>query len=110
MKKAEAWLAQMKKLHGKSWENCPSTRRLERFLTSEPGRVKVLSCCKANLGLTGDPKNPEVRGIEECHIVIEELKKMAESCVIANQMQVPAAQSDSQVPAAGQACNRKPME
>ena len=35
------------------------------MLASNAGRAKILNCVKAGVGLSGDPKNPDVRGIED---------------------------------------------
>ena len=73
----EVWLASNRDAKfPELWPQCPACARLERFLGSNAGRAKILTCIKAGVGLGGDPKCPDVRGIEECHIVIEELLRI----------------------------------
>ena len=77
MKRREVWITSMKEAKfPELWLQFPGCARLERFLASAAGRVKIMNCIKAGVGLSGDPKNPEVRGIEECHAVIDELAKI----------------------------------
>ena len=77
MKRRELWINSQKFTNfPELWPLTPACGRLERMLGTNPGRVKILNCVKANVGLTGDPKNPESRGIEECHVVIEELQNI----------------------------------
>jgi hypothetical protein len=77
MKRRELWLhVQEHTKFPELWPLTPACRRLERLLASNAGRAKILNCIKAGVGLSGDPKHPEVRGIEECHVVIEELLRI----------------------------------
>ena len=77
MKRREVWIeTQSQKQFSEMWGSYPACHRLERFLGTNAGRSKILVCVKARVGLSGDPKNPSVRGIEECHVVVEELRRM----------------------------------
>jgi hypothetical protein len=74
MKRRELWISSQKNTNFlELWPLTPACSRLERMLATNAGRMKILNCVRANVGLSGDPKRPEVRGIEECHIVIDEL-------------------------------------
>ena len=77
MKRREVWLNSQKQVKfPELWPLTPACGRLERMLASNVGRVKIMNCIKAGVGLSGDPNNPEVRGIEECHVVIGELLRI----------------------------------
>ena len=77
MKRREIWLTNQKLTKfPELWPVTPACSRLERILASNSGRAKILNCIKAGVSLSGDPKNPEVRGIEECHVVIDELLRI----------------------------------
>ena len=77
MKRREAWIQLQKGVKfPELWSQFPACARLERFLASNPGRVKILTCIRASIGLSGDPRHPEVKGIEECHLVLDELVKI----------------------------------
>lgn len=77
MKRREVWLANQKEVKfPELWGQFPACARLERFLATNAGRAKILSCIKAGVPLGSDPRNPDVRGIEECHVVIEELQRI----------------------------------
>jgi hypothetical protein len=77
MKRREIWLTNQKqKKFPELWSQTPACARLERMLASSAGRAKILYCIKAGVGLGGDPRNPEARGIEECHVVVEELLRI----------------------------------
>ena len=43
----------------------PTCGRLEAMLATNAGRLKILHCIKAGVGLSGDPKDPDVRGIDD---------------------------------------------
>jgi hypothetical protein len=77
MKRRELWLTNQKLTKfPELWPVTPACSRLERILASNSGRAKILNCIKAGVSLSGDPKNAEVRGIEECHVVIDELLRI----------------------------------
>ena len=77
MKRRELWLNSQKQTKfPELWPLTPACSRLERILASNSGRAKILNCIKAGVSLSGDPKNAEVRGIEECHVVIDELLRI----------------------------------
>jgi hypothetical protein len=77
MKRREVWLKMMKETEfPELWPLTPACARLERILASNPGRHKILVCIKGNVGLSGDAQNPAVRGIEDCHVVVEELQRI----------------------------------
>ena len=66
MKRREVWLASQKGTKfPELWPLFPACTRLERFLSSNSGRAKILNCIKAGVGLSGDPKDPDVRGIDD---------------------------------------------
>ena len=77
MKRREAWLdIQKTNKFPELWPMHPACARLERMLGTTDGRLKILTCIKAGVGLSGDPRNPQVRGIEECHVVVDELARI----------------------------------
>ena len=77
MKRREGWLEiQKSKRFPELWPLTPARASLERVLASNAGRAKIMNCIKAGVGLSGDSNNPEVRGIEECHVVIGELQRI----------------------------------
>ena len=77
MKRREVWLhIQKTKNFPELWPITPACGRLERMLATNGGRAKIMTCVKAGVGLCGDPNHPDVRGIDECHVVIEQLQKI----------------------------------
>ena len=77
MKRREIWIGIQKHTNfPELWPLTPACARLERTLGTNAGRTKILNCIKNGVGLSGDRKQPDVRGIEECHVVIEELLRI----------------------------------